>query len=224
MSRTYRVTQEVRELGLHSVVVAEMVGLSIAVSHPELDEIKANVVEEVKSLDAAHLEANECLAGYRELVARIGRSPRKFPPAAEKLIEQIQRSGRFPSINTAVDSYNVVVARRYLALGVHDSEKLVGDIVFRLSPGNEPFLSVGGEKTKFTQPGDYVYSDDRQVLAWLDSKDSEHVKVSLDTTAMVIVIQGTHKTSLEYNYNAAQEACQLVARFCGGASKIQIVV
>jgi len=224
MGLQFHVTDEFRKLGIESSVVAELSGLEVSDSHPELEDIKAAVVQEVSALSPAELQASEVLEGYRELVQGLGRSLKKFPPAAEKLVVQLRDTGRFPTVNTAVDSYNVVVARRYLALGVHDVAKLVGDVSFRLSPGGEPFVSVGGQKTRFTMAGDYVYADEAQILAWLDSKDSDHVKVSLDTSEIVIVIQGTARTPVEYNLSAAREACELVTRFCGGSFQVREVV
>jgi DNA/RNA-binding domain of Phe-tRNA-synthetase-like protein len=207
-------------LGLDGIVVAELSGLAVGRTDPDLEAIKAEVLDEAAALSDDELADNEILLGYRELVQSVGRSPKKFAPAPERLLEQLRRTASFPTINTAVDSYNVVVARRYLALGVHDVAKLHGDVSFRLSPGGEPFISVGSQKTRHTVEGDYVYADERRVLAWLDSKDSDEVKISDDTTSMIIVIQGNRRTSAEYNARAAEEACELVTRFCGGGYEI----
>ena len=57
-------------------------------------------------------------------------------------------------------------------------------------------------------------------LGWT-SKDSDAVKLSLETRNMLIVIQGTDYTSREYNLSAAEEACKLVTRFCGGTYDIK---
>jgi DNA/RNA-binding domain of Phe-tRNA-synthetase-like protein len=206
---------------MRSIVIAELSGLKITASNPQLEDLKASVTARLQGITDAQLAANEVLEGYRELVRKVGRSVKKFPPAAEKLLAQIRDTQRFPSVNTAVDCYNVVVAQRLLALGVHDVDKLSGDVTFRLSDGGEPFVSVGGQRTRYTQAGDYLYADEHQILAWLDSKDSDRVKVSTDTSEMIIVIQGTMRTSVEYNLTAAREACDLVSRFCGGSFDIR---
>lgn len=220
MKLKYVMAKELKAMGLVSSVVAEMTGLRIAAQSDELEELKRRAAEEVIALGDDALNANPVLNGYRELIRSIGRSLKKFPPAAENFIQQVKRTGRFPLINTAVDSYNLIVAKRMLALGVHDRAKLSGSISFRLSAGNEPFKAVGSEIAKATQSGDYVYADENGVLAWLDSKDSDDVKVSLDTTELVIIIQGTAKTERAYNRTAAEEACRLIARFCGGEFEI----
>jgi hypothetical protein len=57
-------------------------------------------------------------------------------------------------------------------------------------------------------------------LAWLDSKDSDKAKVSLETTDLIIVIQGTAITDRSYNLAVAEEVCALMTRFCGGSYQI----
>jgi DNA/RNA-binding domain of Phe-tRNA-synthetase-like protein len=220
MRLTYVLEKELRDLGIRSGVVAEMKGLSISEGHPDLEEIKAAAAADIMRATESSIKDNPVLEGYRELVRGVGRSLKKFPPAAESLIAQVRRTKHLPTINTAVDAYNVVVTRRCLALGVHDMAKIGQTIRFRLSPGGEPFVAVGSEHVKTTQAGDFLYADEKQVLAWLDSKDSDRVKVSLDTTDLIMVIQGTPQTDREYNVAAAKEACSLITQFCGGQYEI----
>lgn len=224
MRLTYKVEPEIKALGIRSIVVAEISGVEIREQDDQLEPLKQEATGAVLKMSEADLAANPVLEGYRKLVQKVGRSAKKFPPAAETLLRQVQRIKCLPRINTAVDSYNIAVTHHFLALGVHDIGKLQGDtVIFRLSPGGEPFVSVGSDIEKRTQPGDYLYADQAQVLAWLDSKDSDRVKLSLDTRDFVIVIQGTALTPREYNRVAAEEACQLIQRFCGGTYEIAAI-
>lgn len=217
----YVVEQPLREMGIHHSVAAEISGISIPESYPELDDAKDAAVKEAVALSDEAIADDKILASYRELVRATGRSLKRFPPAAENLITQVRRIGRLPSINAAVDAYNTVVIKRRLALGVHDRAKLSGDVIhFRLSGGGEPFTAVGQDKAKLTQAGDFLYADESRVLAWFDSKDSDDVKVARETTDIVLIIQGTPVTPREYNRSAAAEACGLMTRICGGTYKI----
>lgn len=220
MKLRYVMTEDLKALGLRGSVVAEVSGLRIVAEDQRLEAIKAEAAAELMALTEDAIRADAVLEGYRALVRGLGRSLKKFPPAAENLIEQVRRTGRFPRINTAVDAYNTVVVRRKLALGVHDIAKLGPTIFFRMSEGGEPFTPVGGAQAKATQRGDFVYADENRVLAWLDSKDSDDVKVSPETTNLVVVIQGTAQTTRDYNAAAAEEACRLITSFCGGSYEI----
>ncbi len=222
MKLNYIIAPELKAIGIQNSVVAEIYDVAIEVGDAELNNLKETAFSEIVNRGEENLN-NPVLQSYRDLVKKVGRSVKKFPPAAESLIESILHLKRFPQINTAVDAYNIVAARKYLALGVHDIDKIGSTIYFRLSKGQESFVSVGGTNVKYTQPGDFVYADDKQILAWLDSKDSDSVKLSLDTKKLVIVIQGTDYTTRDYNFSAAEEACKLVTRFCGGTYDIKAI-
>lgn len=122
-----------------------------------------------------------------------------------------------------VDAYNITVCHTRLALGVHDLDRLNGDIIFRLSPGGEPFRPVGSDSIKHTAPGDYLYADDARVLAWLDSKDSDEVKLDLTTRNVLMVVQGTSRTSRAQTRAAVEDAARNIVMFCGGEYVIEEV-
>ena len=169
MNLDYIITPEIKALNIQNSVVAELYGVTIESENQELNRLKEVVFSEIAIRGEENLN-NPVLQSYRDLVNKVGRSLKKFPPAAESLLESILHLGRFPQINTAVDAYNIVAAKKFLALGVHDIVKIGKTIYFRLSKGQEPFVSVGGTNVKYTQPGDFVYADDNQILAWLDIK------------------------------------------------------
>jgi DNA/RNA-binding domain of Phe-tRNA-synthetase-like protein len=218
----YEVEPGIKELAIRSIVAAELHDVKIAPAHPGLEELKTNAARAISARPDGDLE-NAILESYRAMVRRVGRSASTFPPAAATLLKLVRRLGRFPTINCVVDAYNIVAGGTSLALGVHDIEKLAGTIRFRICTQEEQFVPIGSPDVKWTRPGDYVYSDDRQILAWLDSRDSDVVKLSLASKHIVIVIQGTDYTTREYNTAAAKEACELITRYCGGAYEIHPV-
>ena len=223
MKLTYILEKTFADMDICSGAVAEIRGVSISASSTSLEVLKAEAVHDVLALKDQNIVDNPILQSYRQLVSNIGRSNKKFPPAAENLILQIRRNKQLPTINTAVDCYNIIVAQSYLALGVHDIDKIGSTIRFRISSGGEPFRAVGSDSVKMTQPGDFVYSDDTRVLAWLDSKDSDDVKVSAGTKNIVIIIQGTAITESSYNYEVAERACRLITSYCGGTYSISSI-
>src|SRR4051794_3568511 len=122
MRRTYALDDSLLDLQLVGSVVAEIHGATIPEQWPaELVEQRRAAVERARQFDEAE---DDVLQSYRDLVRSIGRSPRKFPPAAEKLIQQVKRLGDLPRINVAVDCYNLVVLDTRLAFGVHDGRQV----------------------------------------------------------------------------------------------------
>ncbi|MFM5338902.1 B3/4 domain-containing protein [Aeromonas enteropelogenes] len=178
------------------------------------------VEQSALDIETSELESLPVLQGYVELVRQIGRSPKKFPPSAWALIDIIKRHGKFPHILPIVDIYNIITLTYNLSLGVHDLSKLKGEAInFRISPGGEFFYPIGGGE-KRTKTGDYVYSDSDTLLAWLDARDSERVKVMSQTRDIIIVIQGNVNTSLEYRVRALEELCHLLVKTCGGMAML----
>ncbi len=210
----------IKQLGLSYIAFATVCGLDpqapFSDSYMEkLDEMGqwATGVEEQE------LDTTPILQGYVELIRKIGRSPRKFPPSARALINIIKHRKKFPHVLPLVDIYNITTLTSYLSLGVHDLSKLEGTIQFRISSGGEVFYPIGGgEKT--TAPGDFVYADNKTVLAWLDVRDSELVKVTDKTRDIIIIVQGNLDTSLAYRMRALEVLCQQIVHSCGGTAML----
>ena len=216
----YHLSPLYERLGIHTVVAAEIydVDNTRALTDTQIQYLQ-NVVAETLKLDEQALANNPILAGYRNTVAKISRSAKKFPPSAQALISIVQRTKRLPDINPIVNLYNSVALQVFLSLGVHDMDKLGKHIYFRFSDGNEPFFPIGGgEKT--TQSGDYVYADESQVLAWLDARDSELVKVTEESKNLVIIAQGHEGSSVAYRQQALSQVCELITQHCGGSYQV----
>jgi len=221
MRLRYRIDQSFRTLGDMAPCIAEISGLSIrdansASGDPLASERAAATAFALQQLDE-HYAAHPTLSCYRRLVQAQGRSLKKFPPAAERLVLQVRRTGRLPRINGAVDAYNIVALTSLLAIGAHDLDSLSEEVVFRLSKGGETMLPVGGGRMRVSCPGDYVYADANRVLALLDAEDCDDVKVTVNTRSILLVIQGAPGIDKNVACAALHTACDYVVGTCGGS-------
>lgn len=219
----YKLNNEVKYLGISSVCIAEILNIQISKEDNHLETIKNQISKEIFNSLEDSPERTAVLQSYKEMIQKVNRSLKKFPPSAENLLNTIKKRGAFPHINTLVDAYNTVAAKTGLSIGVHDLDMVDETVNFRLSPGDEPFKAIGSQKEKKTQPGDYVYSDNSRVLAWLDSKDSDDVKIRSNTKNVLIVIQGTHVTTKEYKEKAISDICSLICEVCGGTYNFKCI-
>ena len=143
------------------------------------------------------------VTGYTDLLQKVGRSTKKNPPTILALIRNIQHRGTLPQINSIIDIYNVECLRSYLAIGVHDLDKIEGPIEFTISQREDLFFPILSSE-KHVAPTDPVYRDQKGVLAWLDVRDSDLYKFEETTKNALFVIQGNQETSVEMRLEALE--------------------
>lgn len=212
-----------KDLGIEHVVYAELHGINNqSVNDAAVDLLIEKAKQKALLVDELALETNSILEGYRQMTITLGRSIKKFPPSALALIKTIQRTQNFPRINPFVDIYNAEVVNSMLSIGAHDLSKVHGDIYFRISTGDEPFTAIGGDE-KLTSKGDMVYADDHNILAWLNTRDSEFAKITPDTTDAILMIQGNPKTTLDHRQQVLEKVCHQIVQLCGGKYQVRYI-
>jgi DNA/RNA-binding domain of Phe-tRNA-synthetase-like protein len=160
------------------------------------------------------------LTGFRELHTAIGRSNRDNVAASENLLRLLEKRDSIPRINPVVDLYNLVSLQTRLALGAHDLNKLEGHARLVLTSGNERFLPLGSDELKQIYPDEYAYSDDREIICRLETRQVDKTKVTTDTTDVLYIIQGNQHTSEEYLDAAVERLVELTTTYVGGTAHI----
>ncbi len=205
------VDKRVENLGLKARG-AVIQGVSVKRKHSGLEKLKKKAVEGF-SVDKKIIE------GYRRIYQKMSMPDIKNP--IENLHGIIKKSGKLPTINTVVDSYNVVAARRSLSVGAHDLNKIEGDTVrFRITDGSEFYIPLGSGKRAKINSGEFAVVDDKHVLCRLDIKQGEHTKITPGTRSVFIYVQGNENTTDGYLLEALKEICGNITRFCGGKCTI----
>ena len=141
------------------------------------------------------------IQGYKDLLQSAGRSVKKNPPTVPALIRNIQHRGSIPCINSIIDIYNVEALNSFLAIGGHDFDKIHDYIEFTVSEREDIFLPILSAE-KHVAKTDYVYRDEKGILAWLDVRDGENYKFDDKTKNAIFIIQGNLNTSVEMRMEA----------------------
>ncbi len=141
------------------------------------------------------------IQGYKDLLQSVGRSVKKNPPTVPALIRNIQHRGSIPCINSIIDIYNVEALNSFLAIGGHDFDKIHDYIEFTVSEREDIFLPILSTE-KHVAKTDYVYRDEKGILAWLDMRDGENYKFDDKTKNAIFIIQGNLNTSVEMRMEA----------------------
>ena len=213
----YGVEPSAKDLGVNACF-AEVYGARVKNKHEGLEKIKKQLAEKVKSLSQEEINNSSIIKGYRSIYKKIGF--KDLPSSIENLIELIKEKRKLPTINTVVDSYNVVSVDKKVVICAHDMDKINGNVRFAKFMGNEVWIPLGSNEAQEIRKNEYGCIDDKQVLSRLDFKQSERTKVDNRTQNVVITFQGNENIRGDYLRNAAEETCKYITRFCGGTYRI----
>ena len=196
------INRSIAVLGIKSVVIG------IAKNVNPNAKLSDSFLEKQKKMEEWALNCNidevfnhPVIQGYKDLLQSVGRSVKKNPPTVPALIRNIQHRGSIPCINSIIDIYNVEALNSFLAIGGHDFDKIHDYIEFTVNEREDIFLPILSTE-KHVAKTDYVYRDEKGILAWLDVRDGENYKFDDKTKNAIFIIQGNLNTSVEMRMEA----------------------
>ena len=196
------INKSIAALGIKSVVIG------IAKNVNPNAKLSDSFLEKQKKMEEWALNCNidevlnhPVIQGYKDLLQSVGRSVKKNPPTVPALIRNIQHRGSIPCINSIIDIYNLEALNSFLAIGGHDFDKIHDYIEFTVSEREDIFLPILSAE-KHVAKTDYVYRDEKGILAWLDVRDGENYKFDDKTKNAIFIIQGNLNTSVEMRMEA----------------------
>ena len=207
----FTIDKSLAELGITSVVlaIARNVDPQAPLSEAFLQKQK-EAENWALNCNLAEITDQPTIQGYCDLLQKVGRSVKKNPPTVPALIPNIQHRGSIPRINSVIDIYNVESLHSLLAIGGHDLDKIGDEIEFTVSQKDDIFLPILS-KEKRVAPTDYVYRDEKGILAWLDVRDSDLYKFDDSTKNAIFIIQGNAHTSVQMRLEALERIQQDLA-------------
>ncbi len=176
----------------------------------EIDAVTARLRAAHTGREPAQIEG---LRPARDLYHRIGVDPTKLRPSSEALLRRILRGDRLPQINSLVDINNLCSLEFLLPIGLHDLDRLAGDVVLRRGGDGEGYDAIG--KGWYNVEGRLTAADDRGPCG-SPTSDSQRTMITLATARclMIIYAPGGYGTpSLEAH---ARAAAARIARYAGG--------
>ena len=196
------INKSIAALGIKSVVIgiAKNVNPNAKLSDSFLEKQK-KIEEWALNCNIDEVFNHPVIQGYKDLLQSAGRSVKKNPPTVPALIRNIQHRGSIPCINSIIDIYNVEALNSFLAIGGHDFDKIHDYIEFTVSEREDIFLPILSTE-KHVAKTDYIYRDEKGILAWLDVRDGENYKFDDKTKNAIFIIQGNLNTSVEMRMDA----------------------
>lgn len=186
---------------------------------PGLEALKMEIVREIKSrFTLDQIKSEPLFRAYRDFFWSVGVDPTKTRPASEALVRRILSTGRLPTINTAVDAFNLASVRTGIPIAAFDADSITGDLVMRFAHGGETFLGIGMDKPIVLRENQVVLTDSEQTIAIYPYRDSDATKVDLETRNILIIICGVPKVDRTDVALAFGVCAGFLEKFTGGAS------
>jgi DNA/RNA-binding domain of Phe-tRNA-synthetase-like protein len=202
------------------VVVGYVDGVTVESTSVDLQRFKEEMLGQVRqkySLES--LKDVAVFRAYRDFFWKVGIDPTKIRPAAEALIRRILAGKPIPTINNAVDAYNLASIKTEIALAAFNRDELKGGLLMRIAERGERFLGVGMSEPMELNGGEIVISDDEKLVAVYPYRDAERSKVSQMTKNLLVLVCGVPGIDEKVLAEAGEVALDLVTRFCGGEGR-----
>lgn len=140
------------------------------------------------NLTTESLKQMTSIAATRAIYKKCGKDPSRYRPASEQLIRRMLQGKELYQIDTLVDLINLASISYGYSIGGFDADKFVGDtLVLGIGREGEPYEGIG--RGPLNIAGLPVYRD-AQGGVGTPTSDHERTKISLQTTHLVVLING----------------------------------
>ncbi len=202
---SFTIDEDVKNLGINAFG-AVIKGVKVKKKHEGLEKFKKSVQISQES---------EIIDAYKDLYRAVGAG---VDSSIEYLNRIVQENKRLPTINTVVDSYNLIIVKRHINAGAHDLKKIIGNPRLKIitSEDKQTYIPLGQNNEEKIKSGEFACVDDKHVLCRLDVKQGEHTKIDESTKNVFVYVQGNSKTIDGSLKDALKEICEDIVKFCGG--------
>ena len=139
-------------------------------------------------LTTESLKEQPSIAATRAIYKRCGKDPSRYRPASEQLIRRMLQGKELYQIDTLVDLVNLASIAYGYSIGGFDADRFVGDtLTLGVGREGEPYEGIG--RGPLNIAGLPVYRD-AQGGVGTPTSDHERTKMTIDTTHVVVLVNG----------------------------------
>ncbi len=152
------------------------------------DEIRYFGEQLRQQLTTESLKQQPGIAATRRVYKACGKDPSRYRPASEQLIRRMLQGKELYQIDTLVDLVNLASIAYGYSIGGFDADKFVGDtLTLGVGREGEPYEGIG--RGMLNIAGLPVYRDALGGVG-TPTSDNERTKMTLETTHLVVLING----------------------------------
>jgi DNA/RNA-binding domain of Phe-tRNA-synthetase-like protein len=141
----------------------------------------------------------------------------------ESLIKSISNGKSIKPVNPVVDSVVLAELRNALAMGVHDLDRIQGDIVLDVADEGQTFQGIGN-RTIITRPNEVVLRDQKGIWASYTQGPDAATVVDASTKNAMILGFFAPETSPGTMTLGIQEAADLLIRCARGDAESPVII
>lgn len=151
------------------------------------------------------------IAATRRVYRACGKDPSRYRPASEALIRRVLQGKALYQIDTLVDLINLASMAFGYSIGGFDADKFVGNtLTLGIGKEGEPYEGIG--RGMINIHGLPVYRDEIGGVG-TPTSDHERTKITIDTTHLLVLINGYDGNEASVRQNA-EFIQQLLQKFC----------
>jgi DNA/RNA-binding domain of Phe-tRNA-synthetase-like protein len=175
------------------------------------DEINALGEKYRQTLTTESLKEMSGIAATRKVYRACGKDPSRYRPASEALIRRMLQGKELYQRDTLVDLVNLASIAYGYSIGGFDADKFEGDtLTLGVGKAGEPYEGIG--RGMINIEGLPVYRDKTGGVG-TPTSDNERTKMSIDTTHLVVLINGYDGDEQHVRENA-EYIIELLKKYC----------
>jgi DNA/RNA-binding domain of Phe-tRNA-synthetase-like protein len=164
-----------------------------------------------RELTTESLKELSGIAATRRVYKACGKDPSRYRPASEALIRRMLQGKELYQIDTLVDLINLASIAYGYSIGGFDADKFVGDtLTLGVGREGEPYEGIG--RGMINIHGLPVYRD-AQGGVGTPTSDHERTKMTIDTTHLLVLINGYDGNEQRVRENA-EYIQTLLRKYC----------
>ena len=180
-------------------------------SQPLWDKINTLETKFKVELTTETLKDISGIAATRRVYRACGKDPSRYRPASEALIRRVLQGKALYQIDTLVDLINLASMAFGYSIGGFDADKFVGNtLTLGIGKEGEPYEGIG--RGMINIHGLPVYRDEIGGVG-TPTSDHERTKITIDTTHLLVLINGYDGNEASVKQNA-EFIQQLLQKFC----------
>ena len=180
-------------------------------SQPLWDEINTLETKFKAELTTETLKDISGIAATRRIYRACGKDPSRYRPASDALIRRVLHGKALYQIDTLVDLINLASMAFGYSIGGFDADKFVGNtLTLGIGKEGEPYEGIG--RGMINIHGLPVYRDEIGGVG-TPTSDHERTKITIDTTHLLVLINGYDGNEASVRQNA-EFIQQLLQKYC----------